>query len=290
MLRPSRPMILPFISSPGRCSTETTDSLVCSLATRWMASVTIRLARSSPSRRACVSASRTISTASRLAWFSMAATSSVLACSAVSPAARSSTSRRSSSRRASSARWVSSSVLAARPAPSTAAPACAVHRPACLPARRAALPCVRGRRGAGTASSLVAWTCSSALRCACVTLARRLPRPAARWRRHRIPRWPGSARRPAGLFEAPFRGAVGLRRPALRLGGQFWADGSVGGGGFLASPEPSGSRPCARRRTTHLRRRTAQGSRSPRSLQRLCCSWHTSILLAGPGSVVRSQG
>ena len=34
MLRPSRPMMRPFISSPGRCSTETTDSLVCSVATR----------------------------------------------------------------------------------------------------------------------------------------------------------------------------------------------------------------------------------------------------------------
>ena len=71
MLRPSRPMIRPFISSPGRCSTETTDSLVCSLATRWMASVTILRARLSPSLRASASISRTISAASRLAWFSM---------------------------------------------------------------------------------------------------------------------------------------------------------------------------------------------------------------------------
>ena len=50
MLRPSRPMIRPFISSPGRCSTETTDSLVCSLATRWMARVTILRARFSAVR------------------------------------------------------------------------------------------------------------------------------------------------------------------------------------------------------------------------------------------------
>ena len=79
MFRPSRPMIRPFISSPGRCRTETTDSLVCSLATRWMARVTIRRARSSPSRRAAVSVSRTSSAASRLAWFWMPATSSALA-------------------------------------------------------------------------------------------------------------------------------------------------------------------------------------------------------------------
>ena len=79
MLRPSRPMIRPFISSPGKCSTETTDSLVCSLATRWMARVTIRLARSSPSRRAAFSVSRISSAASRLAWFWMPVTSSALA-------------------------------------------------------------------------------------------------------------------------------------------------------------------------------------------------------------------
>ena len=39
MLRPSRPMMRPFMSSLGRCSTDTTDSAVCSLATRWIASV-----------------------------------------------------------------------------------------------------------------------------------------------------------------------------------------------------------------------------------------------------------
>ena len=120
MLRPSRPMILPFISSPGRCSTDTTDSLVCSLATRWIARVTIRRARVSPSRRAWLSVSLTMSAASRLAWFSMLATSSAFAWSAVSPAARSSTSRRWSSSRASSSRWPSSS----RPACSRAAERC----------------------------------------------------------------------------------------------------------------------------------------------------------------------
>ena len=79
MLRPSRPMIRPFISSPGRCSTETTDSLVCSVATRWMARVTIFRARFSPSDLASCSMSRTIRAASRLAWFSIVATSSVFA-------------------------------------------------------------------------------------------------------------------------------------------------------------------------------------------------------------------
>ena len=41
MLRPSRPMIRPFMSSPGRCTADTTDSDVCSEATRWMAPTTI---------------------------------------------------------------------------------------------------------------------------------------------------------------------------------------------------------------------------------------------------------
>ena len=90
MLRPSRPMMRPFISSPGRCSTETTDSLVCSVATRWMARVTILRARFSPSDLASCSISRTMRAASRLAWFSIVATSSALAWSAVRPATRSS--------------------------------------------------------------------------------------------------------------------------------------------------------------------------------------------------------
>ena len=68
MLRPSRPMIRPFISSAGRCSTDTTDSLVCSLATRWIASVTIFLARCWPSFLASFSMSLTATAASRLAW------------------------------------------------------------------------------------------------------------------------------------------------------------------------------------------------------------------------------
>ncbi len=46
MLRPSRPMMRPFISSLGRCMTLTTVSVVCSLATRWTASATMARARS----------------------------------------------------------------------------------------------------------------------------------------------------------------------------------------------------------------------------------------------------
>ena len=50
MLRPSRPMIRPFMSSPGRCTADTTDSEVCSEATRWMAPTTIIWARALASR------------------------------------------------------------------------------------------------------------------------------------------------------------------------------------------------------------------------------------------------
>ena len=67
MLRPSRPMIRPFMSSLGRANTETVDSAVCSEATRWMAIVTILRARSSPSSRARCSISRTCAIASRFA-------------------------------------------------------------------------------------------------------------------------------------------------------------------------------------------------------------------------------
>ncbi len=110
MLRPSRPMMRPFISSPGRCRTLTTDSAVCSVATRCTARVTILQARFSPSLRASLSISRMISAASRLAWFSMVITSSDFAWSAVSPATRSRTSRRFSSTWSSSARRSASSL------------------------------------------------------------------------------------------------------------------------------------------------------------------------------------
>ena len=87
MLRPSRPMIRPFMSSPGRCTADTTDSDVCSEATRWMAPTTIIWARRvRPRATAWRSMSRATSTACRLASCSTAATSSALACSAVSPA------------------------------------------------------------------------------------------------------------------------------------------------------------------------------------------------------------
>ena len=54
MLRPSRPMMRPFISSLGSETAETVVSAVCSAAIRWMASATIffasRSAFRSPSR------------------------------------------------------------------------------------------------------------------------------------------------------------------------------------------------------------------------------------------------
>ena len=52
MLRPSRPMIRPFISSDGRWTTETVCSAVWSAATRWMAVTTMSRALSWASSRA----------------------------------------------------------------------------------------------------------------------------------------------------------------------------------------------------------------------------------------------
>ena len=74
MLRPSRPMMRPFMSSEGRGNTETVDSAVCSDATRWIAMVTIFRARFSPSSRACCSISRTVAMASRFAVSTICAT------------------------------------------------------------------------------------------------------------------------------------------------------------------------------------------------------------------------
>ena len=93
MLRPSRPMIRPFMSSLGRAKTLTVDSAVCSEATRWIAIVRILRARSSPSSRACCSISRTCAMAERLASSTTWATNSSRASEDVMPAIRSSWTR-----------------------------------------------------------------------------------------------------------------------------------------------------------------------------------------------------
>ena len=90
MLRPSRPMMRPFMSSLGSANTDTVDSAVCSDATRWMAIVTILRARSSPSSRARCSISRTWVMAARLASSTTCATRCSLASADVMPAIRSS--------------------------------------------------------------------------------------------------------------------------------------------------------------------------------------------------------
>ena len=163
MFRPSRPMIRPFISSPGRCSTETTDSLVCSVATRWIASETTLRARFSPSDRAWCSMSRTIRTASRLAWFSIVPTSSDLAWMAVSPATRSRVAVRwasswsMSAARSLSSRWRWSS-SAARSSSRCSSLSSRCSRSASRFSRRS-----RSLRSSRT-SSLTARICSSASR------------------------------------------------------------------------------------------------------------------------------
>ena len=64
MLRPSRPMIRPFISSEGRCTTETVCSAVWSAATRCIAVMTMSRALSWASSRALRSIARASFTAS----------------------------------------------------------------------------------------------------------------------------------------------------------------------------------------------------------------------------------
>ena len=125
MLRPSRPMMRPFMSSLGSGNTETVDSLVCSEATRWIAIVTILRARSSPSSRARCSISRTVAIASRLASSTTCVRSASLASDAVSRAIFSSAARcwvaecSSCSRTSASLRSRSSSSSARRSASST---------------------------------------------------------------------------------------------------------------------------------------------------------------------------
>ena len=64
MLRPSRPMMRPFISSDGRWTADTVISAVWSTITRWMAVTTTSRAFSSASSRALRSMARARRTAS----------------------------------------------------------------------------------------------------------------------------------------------------------------------------------------------------------------------------------
>ncbi len=109
MLRPSRPMIRPFISSLGRCTTVTVCSAVWSAATRCMAVTMISRALSPASSRARRSMDRASFTASCSASSRMASRSMLLASSADRPDTRSRAARRSWLRRSSSPRWRSTS-------------------------------------------------------------------------------------------------------------------------------------------------------------------------------------
>ena len=90
MLRPSRPMIRPFISSEGRWTTETVCSAVWSAATRWMAVTMTSRAFSCASSRALRSIARASRTASCSASARTASRSCALASSAVIAVTRSS--------------------------------------------------------------------------------------------------------------------------------------------------------------------------------------------------------
>ena len=90
MLRPSRPMIRPFISSDGRWTTETVCSAVWSAATRCMAVTTMSRALSWASSRALRSIARASLTASCSASSRTASSRIALASSADMPDTRSS--------------------------------------------------------------------------------------------------------------------------------------------------------------------------------------------------------
>ena len=92
MLRPSRPMIRPFMSSLGRSTTETVVSMACSAALRWMASVISCRALPAACSRASASRRLTRCAASRRASCSICRTSSARASSLVRPATRCSSS------------------------------------------------------------------------------------------------------------------------------------------------------------------------------------------------------
>ncbi len=98
MLRPSRPIIRPFISSFGRATTETVLSTAWSAATRWIASVITSLARVSASSLASASISLIIVAISTWTSLLTSFSSFSLACSEVSPEIRSNSASCSCSR------------------------------------------------------------------------------------------------------------------------------------------------------------------------------------------------
>ena len=93
MLRPSRPMMRPFISSEGRLTEVTVTSVVTSVAMRWI--VVTRMSRERRSAESWASCSILLMMiwASRLASFSSPWMMSFLASSAERPEMRSSSSR-----------------------------------------------------------------------------------------------------------------------------------------------------------------------------------------------------
>ena len=109
MLRPSRPMIRPFISSLGRWTTVTVCSAVWSAATRCIAVTMISRARSPASSRARRSMDRASLTASCSASSRIASSRIPLASSADRPDTTSRAAMRSWLRRPSSSRWCSMS-------------------------------------------------------------------------------------------------------------------------------------------------------------------------------------
>ena len=126
MLRPSRPITLPFMSSDASGTAATVCSMVAVAASRWMALSTTWVASRWAVCLARSRASLTAPAASSLASRVISATSSRRACSRPMPAARSSLPRCSSTKR--SSRAVSSSSLDCSASTSRSRPASSCWR------------------------------------------------------------------------------------------------------------------------------------------------------------------
>ena len=134
MLRPSRPMMRPFMSSLESCTTETVVSAAWLAARRCMATARIERTRRSASRLVSSSTWRSTFTASWRAWSSTSLTSCWRACAALRPetrsSARSCSRRRCSSRARSSSRAeLRSAISAARCSSSAARTSSSAARP-----------------------------------------------------------------------------------------------------------------------------------------------------------------
>jgi len=230
MLRPSRPMMRPFMSSEGRLTTETVVSATWLAAVRWMLSERMLRARRSASRRASSSTWRTSLAMSCRASSSVRLSSSSRACAVLIPETRSKVP--TISWRAASTSSVSFSMFASRSRSDWSRRSCSTARASSCSSRwimRCSAPASSARRSRSSSSTSLRtlWTSSLASSRASlrmVSASRRASRTSRSASRSAVAaRLPAKARRmkypaasPAANATTTYSAVIILRSPHCR--------------------------------------------------------------------------